>query len=175
MDQTWEDMKHNIYTFVVECDTCQCNKDEIIKTPCTLQLLPIPPVIWMNILMEFIVGLPKSGNKSVIMVLVDCISKYSHLCAIQHPFTTSMVTQSFIDNVFKLHGMPHYSIVFDHDPTFTDNFGKNCSRSKEPNYILAWPIILGLTDKLKLSTSAWKHIWGVLRLTYKLNGLNGYH
>jgi hypothetical protein len=108
---------------VVECDTCQCNKGETIKAPGTLQPLLIPPTIWTDISMDFIVGLPKSGNKSVIMVVVDHLSKYAHLCALQHPFTTSIVAQIFMDNIFKLHGMPH-SIVSDHDPTFTNTFWK---------------------------------------------------
>jgi hypothetical protein len=71
--------------------------------------------------MDFIVGLPKSGNKSVIMVVVDRLSKYAHFCALQHPFTTTTVAQLFMDNIFKLHGMPN-SIVSDRDPTFTNNF-----------------------------------------------------
>ena len=62
--------------------------------------------------MDFIVGLPKSGNKSVIMVVVDCLSKYAHLCALQHPFTASTMAQLFMDHIFKIHGMPH-SIVSD--------------------------------------------------------------
>jgi hypothetical protein len=71
--------------------------------------------------MDFITGLPKSGNKSVIMVVGDCLSKYAHFCTLQHPFTASMVDKIFMDRVFKLHGMPH-SIVFYRDPTFTSNF-----------------------------------------------------
>jgi hypothetical protein len=71
--------------------------------------------------MDFITGLPKSGNKSVIMVVVDRLSKYAQLCALQHPFTASTVAQIFMDQVFKLHGMTH-SIVSDRDPTFTSNF-----------------------------------------------------
>jgi hypothetical protein len=55
------------------------------------------------------------------MVLVDRISRYVHLCSLQHPFTTSTVAQLFMDQVFKLHGMPH-SIVSYHDPTLTSNF-----------------------------------------------------
>jgi hypothetical protein len=39
--------------------------------------------------MDFIVGLPKSGNKTFIMVVVDHLSKYDHLCALQRPFTAS--------------------------------------------------------------------------------------
>jgi hypothetical protein len=71
--------------------------------------------------MDFITGLPKSGNKSVIMVVVDRLSKYDHFYALQNPFTTSMVAQIFMDQVFKLHVMPH-SIVFYRDPSFTSNF-----------------------------------------------------
>jgi IS30 family transposase len=71
--------------------------------------------------MDFITGLPKSRNKSIIMVVVDRVSKYAHFYTLQHPFTTSTVAQIFMDKVFKLHGMPH-SIVSDRDPTFTSNF-----------------------------------------------------
>jgi hypothetical protein len=71
--------------------------------------------------MDFITSLPKLGNESIIMVVVDRLSKYSHLCALQHPFTASTVAQIFMDQVSKLHGMPH-SIVSDCDPTFTRNF-----------------------------------------------------
>jgi hypothetical protein len=92
-----------------------------------LQLLPIPLAIWRDIIMDFIVGLPKSRNKSFIMVVVNCISKYSHLCALKHPFMTSTVAQIFMDNIFKLHDMPH-SIVSDKDATFTSNFWKEFFR-----------------------------------------------
>jgi hypothetical protein len=117
----WDGMKHEIHKFVVECDVCQRNKGETVKSPDTLQPLPIPLAIWRDISMDFIVGLPKSRNKLVIMVVVDHLSKYAHLYSLQHPFTVSTVAQHFMDQFFKLHGMPH-SIVSDRDPTFTNNF-----------------------------------------------------
>jgi hypothetical protein len=117
----WDVMKQEVRNFVTEYDVCQRNKGEIVKSLGTLQPLPIPPAIWKDISMKFIIGLPKSGNTSVIMVVVDNLSKYAHLCTLQHPFTTSTVAQIFMDQVFKIHGMPH-SIVSDHDPTFTSNF-----------------------------------------------------
>jgi hypothetical protein len=106
---------------VAECDVCQLNKGEKVKAPGTLQPLPIPPSIWRDIFMDFIIGLPKSGNKSVIMVVVDRLSKYAHFCALQYPFTASIVAQPFMDKIFKIHGMPH-SIASYRDPTFTNNF-----------------------------------------------------
>jgi hypothetical protein len=117
----WDGMKQDVRNFVAECEVCQHNKGETVKSLGTLQLLPIPPVIWRDISMDFIVGLPKSGNKSIIMVVVDRLSKYAHLCYLQHPFTTSTVAQRFMDQVFKLHGMLH-SIVSDRNPNFTNNF-----------------------------------------------------
>jgi hypothetical protein len=114
-------MKQEIRNFVAECDVCQCNKGETVKSSDTLQPLSIPPVIWKDISMDFNTGLPKSGNKSVIMVVVDRLSKYAHFCALQQPFTTSKVAQIFMDQVFKHHGMTH-SIVSDHNPTFTRHF-----------------------------------------------------
>lgn len=120
-------MKQDIRTFVVECYTCQRHKGEKVKPPGTLQPLPIPSTVWTNISMDFIVGLPKSGNKSVIMVVVDRLSKYAHLFALQHPFKASTVAQVFMDNILKLHGMPQ-SIVTDRDPTFTSNFWRELFR-----------------------------------------------
>jgi hypothetical protein len=73
--------------------------------------------------MDFIVGLPKSRNNLVIIVLVGLPSKYAHFCFLQHPFTATIVAQIFMDNIFKLHGMPNY-IVSDRDPTFTNNVWK---------------------------------------------------
>jgi len=114
-------MKHDICTFLAECDICQRDKGEIVKTPDTLQQIKLPPTIWTHIFMNLIVGLPKLGNTSFITAVVDRLSKNSHLCYLQHPFTPFKVAQMFIDNIFKLHGMLD-SIVSNRDPSFTNNF-----------------------------------------------------
>jgi hypothetical protein len=123
----WDGMKKDVLTFVEECDVCQRNKGETIKPLGTLQLLLIPHAIWRDISMDFIVGLPKSRNRFIIMVVVDHLFKYAHLCSLQHPFNASTMAQVFMAHIFKLHGMPH-SIVFDRDPTFTRNFWQELFR-----------------------------------------------
>ena len=119
-------MKQDILTFVAE-DICQCHKGETVNTPGTLQPLPILASIWTKVSMDFITGLPKSGNKSVIMVVVDRLSKYAHFCALPHPFTPTLVAQTFMDQIFRLHGMPT-SIVSDRDLIFTSNFWQELFR-----------------------------------------------
>jgi hypothetical protein len=86
-----EGMKKDIQKFVRECQVCQRNKGEIIKTPRLLQPLHIPNQIWEEISMDFITGLPKSKGKDVIFVVVDRLTKYAHFCGIQSTYTTSQV------------------------------------------------------------------------------------
>ena len=64
-------MKWEIQQMVVECDSCQHHKDETTLLPGLLEPLPIPTRIWIDISMDFIDGLPKSGGKTVILVVVD--------------------------------------------------------------------------------------------------------
>ena len=71
--------------------------------------------------MDFITSLPKSEGKTVIMVVVDRLTKYAHFCALSHQFKASTVATTFMDTIQKLHGNPRV-IVSDIDPIFTGNF-----------------------------------------------------
>ncbi len=67
--------------------------------------------------MDFITGLPKSEGKSVIMVVVDRLTKYAQFCALSRPFKASTVSTAFMERVQKLHGNPKI-IVSDRDPKY---------------------------------------------------------
>ena len=43
--------------------------------------------------MDFIIGFPKAGNKSIIIMVIDKISKYAHICSLQQPFTLAHVVE----------------------------------------------------------------------------------
>jgi hypothetical protein len=120
-DFFWDGLKTDVQRFVAECLVCQQNKVETIKTPGLLQPLSIPSQCWEEVSMDFITGLPKSKGKSVIMVIVDRLTKYAHFCALSHPFKASTVSTAFMETVQKLHGSPKI-IVSDRDPIFTGHF-----------------------------------------------------
>jgi len=75
----------------VECLVFHQNKVETIKTLSLLQPLSIPSQRWEECSMDFITGLPKSKGKSVIMVVVDKLTKYAKFCALSHPFKASTI------------------------------------------------------------------------------------
>ena len=109
---------------MAECLVCQRNKGETIKTLCLLERLSIPSQHWEEVSMDFITGLPKSKGHNVIMVVVDCLTKYAHFIALSHPFTTSIVGNVFLENIQKLHGTPKV-IVSGCDHIFTSHFWKD--------------------------------------------------
>jgi transposase InsO family protein len=42
----------------------------------------------------------------MILVVVDRFTKYAHFIAMKHPITVKIVAKAFIENNFKLHGLP---------------------------------------------------------------------
>jgi hypothetical protein len=67
--------------------------------------------------MDFIEEFLKSEHMEVIMEVVDWFIIYAHCMALSHPYTTPSVSQVFIDNVYKLHGLS-ILIISDRDLEF---------------------------------------------------------
>ncbi|GJV23490.1 reverse transcriptase [Tanacetum coccineum] len=113
-------------------------KPDLSAYPGLIQPLPIPKRIWKEISIDFIENFPTSHGKSVILVVVGRLSKYAHFIPLAHPFIASQVAQVFLDQVYKLHGLPE-SIVSERDKVFLSNFWK--------------ALFTELKVKLKLSTA----------------------
>ncbi|KAK0608302.1 hypothetical protein LWI29_028621 [Acer saccharum] len=118
---SWPNMRATIKEFIKGCDTCQRCKHDSLSPAGLLQPLPIPSTIWTEISMDFVEGLPVSQGYTVILVIVDRLSKYSHFVPLRHPYTAVTVAKAFIENVVRLHGMP-ISIVSDRDKVFVSLF-----------------------------------------------------
>jgi hypothetical protein len=124
----WPQLIKDIEQFIAACPICQIAKLEHCHYPRLLAPLPIPELVWTFISMDFIEGLPKSGTKNIIMVVVDRLTKYAHFIALSHPFTAQSVAQVFIDNIFKLHGPPA-AIVTDRDKIFSSKLWQDIFKS----------------------------------------------
>jgi ribosomal protein L21E len=85
-----------------------------------LQPLPVPSQSWHTVSLDFIEGLPKSKTFTTILVVVDKFSKYAHFIPIAHPYTALSIAQVYLDNVYKLHGLPTI-LISDRDKIFTSS------------------------------------------------------
>ncbi|XP_072076795.1 uncharacterized protein [Arachis hypogaea] len=77
--------------------------------------------------MDFIVALPPANGYSVIMVIIDRLTKFSHFIPLMLDFSSRTVVESFIKNIVKIHGFPK-SIVS--GTRFSRQFA-NCHRRQE--------------------------------------------
>jgi hypothetical protein len=79
------------------CSVCQHNKTEHLHPVGLLQPLPVPDAVWMDISMDFVEGFPKVSGKSVVMTIVDRLSKYAHFIVLGHPYSATSVVKAFFD------------------------------------------------------------------------------
>ena len=99
------------------------------KIPRKLQPLDITQMKWECISMEFITGLPKiARNFDSILVVVDKLTKVSHLILTRTIVSASDVTHLLIKEVVRLHGIPA-QIISDRDVKFTSKFWRTMFQS----------------------------------------------
>ena len=55
---------------------------------------------------DFVEGLPKSEGKSVVLVVVDKLTKFGHFISMAHPYTAPEVARLLLDSVVNEHGLP---------------------------------------------------------------------
>ena len=113
----WPKMREDVRRYVAACTVCQMTKYSTQPPTGLLQPLPIPEMVWDQVTMDFIVGLPPSRGYTAIMVVVDRLTKYTHLGPLPTGFDAPRVATLFMEMVVKLHGFPS-SIVSDRDTIF---------------------------------------------------------
>jgi len=85
-------MKTNVDTYVKQCSIYQQMKHSHDHPAGLLQPLPIPAGAWQDFVKrDFVEGLPKSDGYSVILVVVDRLTKFAHFIPLKHPYTSVTV------------------------------------------------------------------------------------
>lgn len=73
----------------------------LIPSPGFLQPLHIPTQVWTNTSLDFIEGLPTSHGYTVILVIVDKLTKYGHFISLSYRYIASTVAHLFLANVLN--------------------------------------------------------------------------
>jgi hypothetical protein len=129
----WSKMKRDVKRVCTRCVTCRQAKSRVLPhelyTP-----LPVLSAPWVDISMDFVLGLPRSRKgRDSIFVVVDRFSKMAHFISCHKIDDATHIADLFFREVVWLHGVPR-SIVSDHDVKFLSYFGKSCGESWGLNY-----------------------------------------
>lgn len=138
----WPRMSSDTSAYALHCHDCRRNNVNRSRYQGTLKPLPLPLARWKDISVDFIGPLPKdegplshlkwhnSEGFSMIMVIVDRLTKMRHYIPCRENMSTKDQAFLFIRDVWKLHGLPE-SIVSDRGTTFVNAFWNAvCSQLK---------------------------------------------
>ncbi|GKV06323.1 hypothetical protein SLEP1_g18224 [Rubroshorea leprosula] len=119
----WPHMKRDVERICERCITCKQAKSRVLPhglyTP-----LPIPTEPWVDVSMDFVLGLPRSkrGHDSI-FVVVDRFSKMANFIPCHKTDDATNIADIFFKDVVRLHGIPR-TIVSNRDVKFLSYFWK---------------------------------------------------
>jgi hypothetical protein len=121
-------MKKDLDRHVRNCHTCQWSKATHRKTYGFLRPLEVPEQPWMNLNMDFIVGLPESDGFNTVWIVVNCLTKIQQWVRCTDKVDGQKMGEMFMKEVFRLHRLPK-TIVSDRGLQFLSKFWKHiCKR-----------------------------------------------
>jgi hypothetical protein len=117
----WPNMNRDVQRICDRCIACRQAKHRVMPhglyTP-----LPVPMEPWVDVSMDFILGLPRSRKgKYSIFVVVDRFSKTTHFIACHKTDDATNIADLFFREVIRLHGVPRI-ILSDRDVKFLSFF-----------------------------------------------------
>ena len=121
----WPHMKRDVERICERCATCMKSKlrPHDLYTP-----LPVPSDHWVDISMDFVLGLPMTEHENdSVFVVVDRFSKMAHFIACHKIDDAPRIANLFFKEIVKLHGMPR-TIISDRDAKFLSYFWKTLWR-----------------------------------------------
>src|SRR5882672_7495309 len=121
MHYYWSGLLSYVKDYCKSCITCSRAKPVCHKPYGLLKQLLIPEKPWNSISMDFIEKLPSSSGYTLILVIVDHLSKQSLFIPTHDTIMSPQLAQLFILHVFSKHGVPRH-ITSDRGTEFMSHF-----------------------------------------------------
>jgi hypothetical protein len=116
----WSKMRRDVEQFVARCTSCQKVKSRL--NPHGLYMPLVPSILWADIYMDFVLGLPRTKRgRDSIFVVVYRFSKMAYLIPYHKSDDATHIADLFFKEIVCLHGMPT-TIVSNRDAKFLSHF-----------------------------------------------------
>jgi hypothetical protein len=101
----WPKMKRDVQRICKQCIACRKAKYRV-QPHGLYTSLPVPTEPWVDISMDFVLGLPKSKKgRDSIFVVIDRFSKMAHFIACNKTDDASHIADLFFREIVHLHGI----------------------------------------------------------------------
>src|SRR5260221_1527411 len=117
----WPSLRCMVKDYIRSCTSCACTKVPCHKPYGLLKQLPIPAQPWESISMDFIEQLPVSEEFTVILVIVDRLTKQSLFIPTHDMADAPQLAQMFLTHVFSKHGTLGH-VTSNHGTEFMSHF-----------------------------------------------------
>src|SRR5258708_10602354 len=117
----WPGLRCMVGDYIRLCTSCTCTKVMCHKPYSLLKQLPIPSQPWESISMDFIKQLPTSEGFTVILVIMDRLTKQLLFIPTHDTVDTPQLAQLFLTHIFSKHSTLGH-VTSDHGTEFMSHF-----------------------------------------------------
>ncbi len=160
----WPDAKNDVSEYVNACSVCAMYKVSHQRPQGELLPLPVPKRPWSHISLDFVTGLPPSDGNTVVLTVVDRLSKMAHFLPLPKLPSAKETAEIMLQKVFRIYGFSE-DIVSDRGPHSHLSFGRSsvaCSGLPSASPLVFIP---SLMDNLRGSTKSWRRVFVSLLLS----------
>ena len=116
-------MRKDVERYVRNCHPYRRSKASHQSPFGILKPNPMRDAPWQDLSMNFVVGLTESKGYDAIWVVVDRLTKLSHMVPCKSTCSSEDLADLFLHNVWKHHGQPS-TVISDRGPQFASRFWK---------------------------------------------------
>ncbi|CDO76909.1 hypothetical protein BN946_scf184594.g16 [Trametes cinnabarina] len=127
-EYAWPGLRLFVRDYCKSCTTCARSKAPRHLPYGTLKQLPIPERLWNSISMDLIEQLPNSSGYSVILVIVNRLTKQGIFIPTHDTLMASELADLFIMHVFSKHGVPSH-VTSDRGSEFMSHFFRSLGKA----------------------------------------------